>query len=59
MKAPIPVCMVGAGRVARVHTQSIMQRLPHGEVIAVVDPDQSARQNLMTAVCHPPRLRQP
>lgn len=46
MTTPIRICMVGAGRVARVHTHSLANRLPAGEVIAIVDPITESRQAL-------------
>lgn len=47
MTAAIQVCMVGAGRAARVHTQTFQRYLSLGKVAAVVDPDLTARQSLM------------
>src|SRR5260370_12580808 len=38
---PHPLCLVGAGRIARVHARSI-SRSPRATVAAVVDPDPSA-----------------
>jgi scyllo-inositol 2-dehydrogenase (NAD+) len=46
MKSPIRICMVGAGRVARVHTQSLTRHLPGAEVAAIVDPVPTSRQVL-------------
>ena len=46
MKQPIRICMVGAGRVAKVHTRSITRHIPAGEVVAVVDPFEGVRQSL-------------
>ena len=38
MKGPVRVCMVGAGRVGRLHTRSITRHIPSGKVVAIVDP---------------------
>ncbi len=38
MTDPVRVCLVGAGRVARVHANSIVNRLPMGKLVAIVDP---------------------
>ncbi len=38
MIQPVRVCLVGAGRVARVHANSIANRLPQAELAAIVDP---------------------
>jgi myo-inositol 2-dehydrogenase/D-chiro-inositol 1-dehydrogenase/scyllo-inositol 2-dehydrogenase (NAD+) len=46
MNQPVRICLVGAGRVARVHAQSIARRLPGAELTAVVDPAVEARHSL-------------
>ncbi len=38
MKSAIRICMVGAGRVGKVHSRSITQHLPSGRLVALVDP---------------------
>ena len=38
MSKPIRVCLVGAGRVARVHANSLVNHVPDGMLVAVVDP---------------------
>ena len=38
MSKPIRVCLVGAGRVARVHANSLANHVPDGMLVAVVDP---------------------
>ncbi len=37
MKTPIRICMVGAGRVGKVHTSSVWRHIPDGKVTALVD----------------------
>ena len=44
MTQPIRICLVGAGRAARVHANSIANRLPQAELAAVVDPVADALQ---------------
>ena len=39
MSSPIRVCLVGAGRVAKVHANSLVNHVPDGELEAIVDPD--------------------
>jgi predicted dehydrogenase len=38
VKSAIRICMVGAGRVGKVHSRSITRHLPSGQVVALVDP---------------------
>ena len=38
MSERVRICMVGAGRVGRVHSNSIMRHVPAGQVVAIVDP---------------------
>ena len=38
MKAPVHVCLVGAGRVAQVHANSLVQHVPAGKLVSIVDP---------------------
>ena len=44
MKSPIRICMIGAGRVGKLHSGSLNRFVPGGEVVALVDP--------VTAVLH-------
>jgi predicted dehydrogenase len=39
MSAPIRVCLVGAGRVAKVHASSLVHHVPAGKLVAMVDTD--------------------
>ena len=43
MKRPIRICMIGAGRVGKNHTRSIVQHVPGGEIVALVDPLKEVR----------------
>ena len=38
MSERVRICMVGAGRVGRVHSNSIVRHVPGGQVVAIVDP---------------------
>lgn len=38
----IRVCLVGAGRVAKVHANSLVKHVPNGKLIAIVDPNPEA-----------------
>lgn len=38
MNTPVKICMVGAGRVGKVHSRSITRHVPGGKVVALVDP---------------------
>jgi predicted dehydrogenase len=38
MKAPVKICMVGAGRVGKNHSSSIVRHVPGGQIVALVDP---------------------
>ena len=38
MKNPVRVCVIGAGRVGRLHSASITRYVPGGRVVAIVDP---------------------
>ena len=40
MSHPIRVCLVGAGRVAKVHAKSLVKYVPEAQLVAVVDPNQ-------------------
>jgi predicted dehydrogenase len=42
MSSPIRVCLVGAGRVARVHANSLVNHVPGGELVAIVDNNANA-----------------
>lgn len=46
MNSPIRICMIGTGRVGRLHTTNITHHLPQGQVIALVDPVAQARDSL-------------
>ena len=37
MTLPVRVCLVGAGRVAKVHANSLVNHVPAGELVAIVD----------------------
>ncbi len=45
MKHPIRVCMLGAGRVGKLHSGNIRRYLPEGKVIALVDAVPAALKN--------------
>ncbi len=38
MKSPVRICMVGAGRVGKNHSNSIIRHVPGGRIVALVDP---------------------
>ena len=38
MKSPVRICMVGAGRVGKNHSNSIIRHVPGGQIVALVDP---------------------
>jgi predicted dehydrogenase len=42
MSPALRVCLVGAGRVARVHAHSLVHHVPAAQLVAIVDPDRSA-----------------
>jgi len=44
MSHPIRVCLVGAGRVAKVHAMSLIKHVPEAKLVAVVDPNQDVLQ---------------
>lgn len=46
MGNPIRVCLVGAGRVANVHANSLVNHVPSGILIAVVDNNETALNSL-------------
>ncbi len=46
MKTAVRICMIGAGRVGKLHTGSIMRRVPGGTVVALVDPMREIRDGL-------------
>jgi len=48
MKRPIRICMIGAGRVGKNHTRSIVQHVPGGEIVALVDPLKEVRAETAT-----------
>ncbi len=39
MSTPIRVCLVGAGRVAKVHASSLVHHVPAGKLVAIADTD--------------------
>jgi len=41
MRKTVKICMVGAGRVGKLHSQTINQSLGEAEVVAIVDPAES------------------
>ncbi len=41
MRKIVKICMVGAGRVGKLHSQSINQSMGEAEVVAIVDPAES------------------
>jgi myo-inositol 2-dehydrogenase/D-chiro-inositol 1-dehydrogenase/scyllo-inositol 2-dehydrogenase (NAD+) len=44
MSSSVRVCLVGAGRVARVHANSLVNHVPAAQLVALVDPDARARE---------------
>jgi predicted dehydrogenase len=44
MNAQVKICMVGAGRVGKVHSRSISRHLPGGKLSALVEPVDEVRQ---------------
>jgi predicted dehydrogenase len=44
MKSPIRICMIGAGRVGKNHSRSIVHHVPGGKVVALVDPMKEVRE---------------
>ncbi|MBP6788636.1 MAG: Gfo/Idh/MocA family oxidoreductase [Candidatus Promineofilum sp.] len=38
MSAPIRICMIGAGRVGKLHSGTLKRHVPGGDVVALVDP---------------------
>lgn len=45
MILPVRVCLVGAGRVAKVHANSLVNHVPAGELVAIVDTDPEVLKN--------------
>ena len=43
MKKQVKICMIGAGRVGKNHSRAITRHVPGGEIVALVDPMQSVR----------------
>lgn len=41
MKHPVRICMVGAGRVGKLHSGTLKRHVPQGDVVALVDPHQA------------------
>ena len=44
MKKPIRICMIGAGRVGKNHSQAITRHVPGGKIVALVDPMVEVRE---------------
>jgi predicted dehydrogenase len=44
MSAPIRVCLVGAGRAAKVHARSLAHHVPAGRLVAIVDTNRDVLQ---------------
>ena len=38
MTAPVRICMIGAGRVGKLHSGTLTRHVPGGDVVALVDP---------------------
>ncbi len=45
MRKIVKICMIGAGRVGKLHSQSINQSMGEAEVVAIVDPVESILHN--------------
>ena len=45
MSNPIRVCLVGAGRVGKVHASSLVNHVPAGKLVGIVDPRTEALQD--------------
>jgi len=43
VKSRVRICMVGAGRVGKNHSRAITRHVPDGEIVALVDPMESVR----------------
>ena len=43
MKSQVRLCMIGAGRVGRNHSQAITRHVPQGKIVALVDPVEKVR----------------
>jgi scyllo-inositol 2-dehydrogenase (NAD+) len=48
VKTPIRICLLGAGRVGKLHAGNITRYLPQGRVVALVDPVTEVRQSLQS-----------
>jgi myo-inositol 2-dehydrogenase / D-chiro-inositol 1-dehydrogenase len=46
--AAVQICMVGAGRVGKVHSRSITRHVPSGKIVALVDPVREVRDDTGT-----------
>lgn len=42
MTQPVRICLVGAGRAAKVHANSLTRHVPGGQLVAIVDPNDEA-----------------
>lgn len=48
MKSQVRLCMIGAGRVGRNHSQAITRHVPQGKIVALVDPVEAVRNQTAT-----------
>ena len=44
MKSQVRICMIGAGRVGRNHSQAITRHVPDGKIVALVEPVEAVRK---------------
>jgi len=45
LKSQVRICMIGAGRVGRNHSQAITRHVPDGKIVALVEPVEAVRQS--------------
>lgn len=45
MKKEVRICMVGAGRVGKNHSEAIIKHVPDGKIVALVDPAENIRKD--------------
>ena len=43
MKSQVRICMIGAGRVGRNHSQALTRHVPNGKIVALVEPVEAVR----------------
>ncbi len=48
VKKQVRICMIGAGRVGRNHSNAITRHVPDGKIVALVDPVESVRKETAT-----------